>query len=81
MDEIAATRAELGWNHPPFEIPADILDAWRAAGSRGAAAHQDWQKRLNSNANGAEFTRRMNGELPQASAMQNYLASLVANPA
>ena len=80
-DEIAATRAELGWNHPPFEIPADILDAWRAAGSRGAAAHQDWQKRLNSNANGAEFTRRMNGELPQASAMQNYLASLVANPA
>ena len=80
-DEIAATRAELGWNHPPFEIPADILDAWRVAGSRGAAAHQDWQKRLNSNANGAEFTRRMNGELPQASAMQNYLASLVANPA
>ena len=80
-DEIAATRAELGWNHPPFEIPADILDAWRAAGSRGAAAHQDWQKRLNSNANGAEFTRRMNGELPQTSAMQDYLASLVANPA
>lgn len=80
-DEIAATRAELGWNHPPFEIPADILNAWRAAGSRGAAAHQDWQKRLKSNANGAEFTRRMNGELPQASAMQDYLASLVANPA
>lgn len=80
-EEIAATRAELGWNHPPFEIPANILDAWRAAGSRGAAAHQDWQKRLNSNANGAEFTRRMNGELPQTSAMQDYLASLVANPA
>ncbi|WP_374610894.1 transketolase [Sphingorhabdus sp.] len=80
-DEIAATRAELGWNHPPFEIPADILDGWRAAGSRGAAAHQDWQKRLNSNANAAEFMRRMNGELPQTSAMQDYLASLVANPA
>lgn len=80
-DEIAATRAELGWNHPPFEIPADILDAWRAAGNRGAVAHQDWQKRLNSNANGEEFTRRMNGDLPQTSAMQDYLASLVANPA
>lgn len=80
-DEIAATRAELGWNHPPFEIPADILDAWRAAGKRGAAAHQDWQKRLNSNANGEEFARRMNGELPQTGAMQDYLASLVANPA
>lgn len=80
-DEIAATRAELGWNHPPFEIPADIVDAWRAAGNRGAATHQDWQKRLNSNSNGAEFMRRMNGELPQTGAMQDYLASLVANPA
>ncbi len=80
-DEIAATRAELGWNYPPFEVPADILDAWRAAGSRGVAAHGDWKKRLNSNSKGAEFTRRMNGELPQASAMQDYLASLVANPA
>ncbi len=80
-DEIAATRAELGWNYPPFEIPADILDAWRAAGSRGAAAHDDWQKRLNSNSNGAEFMRRMKGELPQSRAMQDYLASLVANPA
>lgn len=79
-EEIAATRAELGWDHPPFEIPADILDAWRAAGNRGAVAHQDWQKRLNSNANGEEFTRRMNGDLPQTSAMQDYLASLVANP-
>jgi transketolase len=80
-EEIAATRAELGWNHPPFEIPADILDAWRATGSRGAAAHSDWQKRLSTNSNGAEFMRRMNGELPQTSAMQDYLASLVANPA
>ena len=80
-EEIAATRAELGWNHPPFEIPADILDAWRAAGSRGAAAHSYWQKRLDTNSNGAEFMRRMNGELPQTSAMQDYLASLVANPA
>lgn len=80
-DEIAATRAELGWNHPPFDIPANILDAWRAAGNRGAAAHHDWQNRLKSNENGAEFTRRMNGELPQTSAMQDYLASMVANPA
>jgi transketolase len=80
-EEIAATRAELGWNHPPFEIPADILDAWRAAGSRGAAAHSYWQKRLDTNSNGAEFMRRMKGELPQTSAMQDYLASLVANPA
>ena len=29
--EIAATRANIGWNHAPFEIPDDIVQAWRAA--------------------------------------------------
>lgn len=80
-DEIAATRAELGWNYPPFEVPAEILDAWRAAGKRGEVAHGEWNDRLLANTNGAEFTRRMNGELPQNDAMQSYLASLIANPA
>src|SRR5271165_3937220 len=32
--EVEAARAKLGWPHPPFEIPADILAAWRAAGAR-----------------------------------------------
>ncbi len=45
-DEIAAARAYLGWPHAPFEIPADILSAWRTAGSRGAAAREVWQGRL-----------------------------------
>jgi transketolase len=36
-DEIAAAR-ELGWNYPPFEIPADILADWRAAGPRARRA-------------------------------------------
>ena len=80
-DEIAATRAELGWNYPPFEVPAEILDAWRAAGKRGEVAHGEWNDRLLANTDGAEFTRRMNGELPQNDAMQSYLASLIANPA
>ncbi|MBK7163425.1 MAG: transketolase [Sphingomonadales bacterium] len=80
-DEIAATRAELGWNHPPFEVPAEILDAWRVAGKRGEVAHGEWNNRLSANSNGAEFTRRMNGELPQNDAMQVYLESLIANPA
>ena len=33
-DEIEGARASLGWTHAPFEIPADILSAWRAAGER-----------------------------------------------
>src|SRR3546814_16687180 len=28
--EIAATRKALGWPHAPFEIPAAVLDGWRA---------------------------------------------------
>jgi transketolase len=31
-EEVAAARQTLGWNAPPFEIPADIREQWRAAG-------------------------------------------------
>ena len=37
-----ATRKALGWPYPPFEVPDDILAAWRAAGARGAAAYDQW---------------------------------------
>ena len=30
--EIEAARVKLGWTSPPFEIPTNILSAWRAAG-------------------------------------------------
>ena len=38
-DEVAAARKELGWDYPPFEIPAEIVEAWREAGRRGQGAH------------------------------------------
>ena len=44
-EEIAATRDRLGWNHPPFEIPDDVLSAWRDAGARGGAARAAWSER------------------------------------
>ena len=31
-DEVAAARDELGWDLPPFEIPDDVLTAWRDGG-------------------------------------------------
>jgi transketolase len=79
-DEVAAARAELGWAYAPFEIPADIAEAWRTAGARGAGAHDEWKKRLLSADKGSEFSRRMKGDLPSGTAMQDYLASLIANP-
>ncbi|MCI2399889.1 transketolase [Aliiroseovarius subalbicans] len=45
-DEIAATREVLGWPHAPFEIPADVYDAWHAVAARGRVARRAWEKRL-----------------------------------
>ena len=44
-EEIVGARAKLGWPHAPFEVPADVLAAWRACGSRGTAARSAWTKR------------------------------------
>jgi transketolase len=84
-DEIKGARAALGWTSAPFEIPADILSAWRAAGARSKPAHADWDKRLAAlNADQrAEFTRRMKGELPKqalSDAVRAVKESLAASP-
>jgi transketolase len=66
-DEVAAARIELGWTAQAFEIPAPILEEWRAAGSRGRPARLAWERRLAAldADKRAEFTRRIAGELPQ----------------
>jgi transketolase len=79
-DEVAATRAALGWTAEPFVIPADILDAWRRSGARNATVHADWQARLSANAKGVELSRRLSGDLPATPTFKSYLDSLVANP-
>ena len=79
-EEIAGTRAALAWDHEPFVIPDEILASWRQLGEKGAAARADWDKRLNGHAQADEFQRRMAGELPAGSAMQDYLESLAKDP-
>ena len=65
-EEIAGARKALGWTAAPFDIPADILDAWRKAAQRSSAAHANWDKRMKAldAAKRAEFERRMKGDLP-----------------
>jgi transketolase len=65
-DELAGARAKLGWPHPAFEVPADILAVWREAGARGRSARQAWEGRLAAmdGAKRAEFERRLAGKLP-----------------
>jgi len=68
VEEIAATRAALGWAHEPFVIPEEIRTAWDQR-PRGARAEKAWRRRFNKYQRefpelAAEFTRRMKGELP-----------------
>ena len=66
--EVAATRAAIGWTHPPFAIPQDIYDGWDAT-LKGAALEEKWRATFaafeqRSPKLAAELTRRMAGELP-----------------
>ena len=65
-EEIAGARKALGWTAAPFEVPADILKAWRTAGTRSKNVHADWKKRVAGleGSKRAEFERRMAGDLP-----------------
>jgi len=83
-DEIAATRAAIGWPHGPFEIPAEIYAAWDAR-EAGARREADWQKRFEAHAakhpaEAAEFERRMRGDLPTSfdDALEAGLAEVIA---
>ena len=80
-DEIAGTRETLGWTSEPFEVPSEIMADWRAAGAAGQEASGAWAARLDASAHKAEFERRMAGELPHGNAMEDYVASLIAEPA
>ncbi len=68
LDEVAATRAAIGWAHEPFVIPADIYAGWDAK-AKGAKAEADWNDKFAAYAKAypaeaAEFKRRMANELP-----------------
>ena len=83
-DEIAGTRKALGWDYPAFEIPSDVMDAWRIAGLRSSKAHKEWSKGLEGlDANKRhEFERRMKGTLPSgfSDAMLDYKKKLSEDP-
>ena len=65
-DEVAAARAELGWTEPAFEIPDDVLTAWRTAGKRGSVDRALWLDRLESSGRKDEFLARYGGQVSDA---------------
>ncbi|WP_116368388.1 transketolase [Parahaliea mediterranea] len=67
-DEIAATRAAIGWEHAPFEVPERVYAGWDAKAA-GAEREQAWEAAMAAYADAhpalaGELRRRLNGELP-----------------
>ena len=60
-EEITLARKAMGWPHLPFEVPQDVLSAWRQAGARGGDARAIWSKRTASM--GQDFRRALAGGL------------------
>ncbi|MEY5028109.1 MAG: Transketolase 1, partial [Pseudomonadota bacterium] len=84
--EIAATREALGWDAAPFEIPADVSQAWDGR-ARGIHIEREWRERFEAYRakfpnEADEFERRMRGELSPryAEGLAQALAAIVAKP-
>jgi transketolase len=84
-EELAGAKKALGWNYGPFEIPDDVLQAWRAVGKQGASAHAEWRLRFDAMpaAPRDEFQRRViDRKRPAAlaDAIRKLKEKLIADP-
>jgi transketolase len=79
-EEVAAARKHLVWDSAAFDLPADIVSAWRAAGARGRDIHHQWRNRLDASPDRDEFVRRMEGRLPADIGIQAHIDALLAKP-
>ena len=69
-DEVAGTRAKLGWEYEPFVVPDVVKKSWDAR-RKGKAAERMWDKQFDAYTEAypdlaKEFLRRMRGELPSS---------------
>lgn len=78
--EIDAAREALAWPHAPFELPDDVLEAWRAAGRRGAKAREAWEARCAASPKGAAFDAFMKADVAAevAGPLAEFRATLAA---
>jgi transketolase len=79
-EELAGAKVALQWPHAAFEIPTDILAAWRAIGARGASARMAWRERLSAHRDKAAFDDALSGEFPAAAleALSAHAAKMAA---
>jgi len=62
--EIAATRANIGWGHGPFEVPNEIVAAWRGIAARGRTERKAWDRRLAASPQRGAFEDAIAGSVP-----------------
>ncbi|MBR1200167.1 transketolase [Bradyrhizobium sp. AUGA SZCCT0240] len=83
-EELKGAKEKLGISLEPFSVPDDVLKAWRAAGSRGAAARQEWESVFGELGprKRAEFERRLRHERPAslAKALRDHKKKLLETP-
>ena len=63
-EEVAATRKQLGWEYPPFVVPDDLLNQWRAIGAQGKTAYTEWDARRNASPRKKEFDDAIAAHIP-----------------
>jgi len=81
-EELLGAKAALGLSAEPFDVAADVLEAWRASAKRSQGAHAAWKTRLAASPMAQEFTRRMAGEVSPKldAAIAGFTAKLAAAP-
>jgi transketolase len=60
-EELAASKAALGWPHGAFDIPENIRAAWNKAGRKGASLRRKWEARLKASSHKDTFQSRLKG--------------------
>lgn len=61
-EELTCMKQQFGWTAEPFEVPAEIIAAWRAAAQKSAPLYNEWQQAAAEN---SEFNDYIRNVLPQ----------------
>lgn len=79
-EELAQTRQALNWPADSFEVPADILTAWRTVGARGSQVRQEWEEQVRLSGKEDLLANFLKKEvsLKAQTDIQNYLASVIS---
>lgn len=82
-EEVAATREALKWPYAPFEVPEEILFAWKVIGIKGEGRRQQWEDRVARDPMHKQFMHDISGKLPAGfkKEMEAFKNALIADKA